>query len=68
LHRARDDYGRQARDEDGQHKEQIESGRAVVFFYMNHGFARSKPCEMGAVSRRARGARRVRLAHVASRA
>ena len=39
LHRARDDYGCQARDEENQHEEQVERGRAVVFFYMNHGFA-----------------------------
>ena len=39
LHRARDDYGRQARDEGDQHEEQVKCGRAVVFFYMNHGFA-----------------------------
>ena len=42
LHRARDDYGRQARDECYQHEEQVERGRAVVFFYMNHGFARTR--------------------------
>ncbi len=42
LHRARDDYGRQARDEGDQHEEQVKCGRAVVFFYMNHGFAIAK--------------------------
>ena len=40
LHRARDDYGRQARDEDGEYKEQVECGRAVVCFQMNHGLSR----------------------------
>ena len=49
LHRARDDYGRQARDEDSQHKEQVERGRAVVFFYMNHGFAPFKEINLRGV-------------------
>ncbi len=40
LHRARDDYGRQARDKGYEHKQQVERGRAVVFFYMNHGLLR----------------------------
>ena len=36
LRRARDEYGRQARDEGYEHKEAVERGRAVIFFYMNH--------------------------------
>ena len=40
LHRARDDYGRQARNVDSQPKEQVESGRAVVCFQMHHGLGR----------------------------
>ena len=49
LRRARDDYGRQARDPVCQHKEQIECGRAVVFFYMNHGFALFKEINLRGV-------------------
>jgi hypothetical protein len=46
LHRARDDYGRQARDEDCQPKEQVERGRAVICFNMNHVFrSRRSTCE-----------------------
>ena len=36
LHRARDDYGRQARDVACQHEKQVERSRAVVCFYVNH--------------------------------
>ena len=49
LHRARDDYGRQARDEGDQHEEQVKCGRAVVFFYMNHGFALFKEINLRGV-------------------
>ena len=49
LRRARDDYGRQARDVDTQHKEQVERSRAIVFFYMNHGFALFKEINLRGV-------------------
>ena len=44
LRRARDEYGRQARDEGCQTKKQVECGRAVAFFNMNHGLQRSHQC------------------------